>query len=226
MTIRRYGFARITEAVCTGFFAGFLYMIFDNFGPMVGWWIWDNSDPTTRPYINNVPLTSYAWMFLFTSAFTFINRKISWDWVEQDKSKLKIAIAHIFQPVLTIFFGVLLFIPYNLFAKTSPLYNILPWEANVQVATLVYLIMFSLAGWLFLIKWRKPKYKRDPLLMAFPFLYLTGFAYLYISKFHMFLNATRGGLNEDGLATGNLIVVMIALIVSAMILFLSHPVPK
>jgi hypothetical protein len=226
MTIRRYGFSQITEAVCTGFFAGFMYMIFDNFGPMVGWWIWDTSDPTTLPYISNVPLTSYAWMFLFTSAFTFINRTISWDWVEQKKSRLKLTIAHVFQPVVTIIFGVLLFIPHNLFAQSSPPYDMLPWEANIQVASLLYIILFSLAGWLFLMKWRKPKYERDPLLMAFPFLYLTGFAYLYISKFHLFLNLTREGFNEEGLALGNLMVVIFALIISTMILLLSHPVPK
>jgi hypothetical protein len=226
MTIRRYGFSRFTEAVCTGFFAGFLYMIFDNFGPMIGWWIWDTSDPTTLPYISNVPLTSYAWMFLFTSAFTFINRKISWDWVEQNKSKRKIIIAHIFQPIVTIFIGVLLFIPHNLFAKSSPPYDMLPWEANVELATLLHIIMFSLVGWLFLMKWRKPKHERDSLLMVFPFLYLTGFAYMYISKFHLFLNVTKEGLNDDGLAVGNLMVVIIALIVSAMILFLSNLVPK
>ncbi|MCF8465019.1 MAG: hypothetical protein K9G41_09265 [Flavobacteriales bacterium] len=62
ITIRRYDFPRYTEAISTGFFAGFMYMIFDNFGPMVGWWIWDTSDPTTFPYISSVPLTSYAWM--------------------------------------------------------------------------------------------------------------------------------------------------------------------
>lgn len=226
MTIRRYNFSRTVEAICTGFFAGFVYMIFDNFGPMAGWWIWDTSDPTTFPYISSVPLTSYAWMFLFTSAFTFINRTISWDWVEQGKSKVKIAVAQLVQPVVTIFFGVLLFIPHNLFAKTGPPYDMLPWEANIEMATLTHLLLFSLAAWLFLIKWRKPKQDRDLLLMVFPFIYLAGLAYMFISKFYQFFNVTEDGLNNDGLAVGNLIVVILALIVSATILLLSHPVPK
>jgi hypothetical protein len=224
MTIKRYDFSRFTEAVCTGFFAGFMYMIFDNFGPMVGWWIWDTSDPTTFPYISSVPLTSYAWMFLFTSAFTFINRTISWDWVARGESKLKIAIAQILQPVVTIFTGVLLFIPHNLFAKTSPPYDMLPWNTNVQMATLLYLTMFSLVGWLFLMQWRKPTYERDALLMVFPYLYLIGFAYMYIAKFQLYFTVTQEGLNKEGLAMGNLLVVVIALIVSASITLLSHPV--
>lgn len=224
MTIRRYDFPRYTEAVCTGLLAGLMYMIFDNFGPMVGWWIWDTSDPTTFPYISNVPLTSYAWMFLFTSAFTFINRKISWEWVEQGKSKVKIAIAQIVQPIVTVFCGVMLFIPHNLFAKSSPPYDMLPWEANVQMASLLYLTMFSLVGWLFIMKWRKPKYGRDALLMVFPSVYLIGFAYMYIAKFQLFFNVAPEALNQQGLALGNLVVVMLALFTSSATIVLSHPI--
>lgn len=226
MTIRRYDFSRITESLCTGFLAASLYMIFDNFGPMVGWWIWDTTDPSTYPYISNVPLTSYAWVFFFSSAFAFINRTISWDWVERGKSKLKIAIAQAFQPVATILLGVLLYLPYNLFAKSSPPYDMLPWNANAEIATLLYLIMFSLVGWLFLMKWRKPKYERDVLLMVFPYVYLTGFVYMYIAKFHLFFTVTKEGLSHEGLAMGNLIAVIIALLVSATIILLSHPIPN
>lgn len=226
MTIKRYDFPRYTEAIFTGFFAGFMYMIFDNLGPMVGWWIWDTSDPTTFPYISSVPLTSYAWMLLFTSAFTFINRKISWDWVGQGASTLKLAVAQIVQPIVTVFCGVMLFIPHNLFGKTSPPYDMLPWDANVQMATLLYLTIFSLVGWLFLMKWRKPKYERDALLMVFPYIYLAGLAYMYIAKFHLYFNASQEGLNQQGFAMSNLFVVVLALVITSAIVLLSHPVPE
>jgi hypothetical protein len=226
MTIKRYDFSRLTESILSGFLSGFLYMIFDNFGPMVGWWIWDITDPTTFPYVSSVPLTSYAWMFLFTTAFTFINRAICWNWVEKGVSKFKIALAIIFMPIATVFCGVILFIPQNLFAKSSPPYQMLiPWEDNVQMAALVYVVMFTSAGWLFLMKWRKPKYKRDSLLMAFPFIYLTAFAYMYISKFHLFFNVTEQGLSQ-GLVVGNIFAIIFALIISSLIILKSHPVPK
>ena len=225
MTIRRYEFPRFTEAILTGFFGGFIYMIFDNFGPMAGWWIWDTSDLTTLPYVSNVPLTSYAWFFLFTSVFTYINATISWAWVERGESKIKISVAHILQPVATVFFGALLFIPHNLFAKSSPPYDMLPWDANVGMAALLYAIMFAMAAWLFITKWRKPKFERDALLMVFPFLYIAAFAYMYIAKFHLFLNGSEEVLS-DGLAVGNLPVVIIALVVAGTIVLLSHPVPK
>ncbi|MFT4969540.1 MAG: hypothetical protein ACI9O4_001288 [Chitinophagales bacterium] len=225
MTIRRYDFSRVVEALSTGFFIAFLYMIFDNLGPMLGWWIWDTTDPTTFPYVSSVPLTSYAWMFLFTSAFTYINSKISWDWIASDESKWKIILAHVVQPIITIFMGVLLFIPRNLFARNTPPWDLLPWDTNPEMGAFVYLIMFSLGGWLFLIKWRKPQVERDVLLMIFPFIYLTGLAYIFIAKFHLFFIVTSEGLSQ-GLAVGNLLVVVLALIVSATILLLSHPVPK
>ncbi len=225
MTIRRYEFSKLTEAIFTGFFGGFIYMIFDNFGPMVGWWIWDTSDLTTLPYVSNVPLTSYAWFFLFTSGFTYINRTISWEWVARGDSKLKIAIAHIFQPIVTVFVGALLFIPHNLFAQSSPPYDMLPWDTNVEMAALLYALIFGATGWLFLMKWRKPKVERDSLLMAFPFIYLVGFAYMYISKFHLFFTTTAEGLS-NGLAVSNLPVVIFALILATAIVLLSHPLPE
>lgn len=225
MLIRRYHFSKLTEAISTGFFGGFLYMIFDNYGPMASWWIWDTSDLTTLPYVSSVPLTSYAWFFLFTSMFTYINSIISWDWVAKGESKLKIGIAQALQPIATVFFGALLFIPHNLFAKSSPPYDMLPWDANVEMAALIHVILFSAAGWLFLTKWRKPTQERDTLLMAFPFIYLTGFAYMYIAKFSRFFIVTEEGLSQ-GFAVGNLLVVIFATIIAATIVLLSHPVPK
>lgn len=226
MTIRRYGFSKLNEAIFSGILSGMLYMIFDNFGPMVGWWIWDTSDPTTFPYIGSVPLTSYAWMFLFSSSFTFINSTFSWDWVAQGKSTWKLVLAQLLQPLATIFLGVLLFIPHNLFAQSSPPYDMLPWDADVKMAALLYALMFGSVCWQFLMKWRKPQQERDALLMAFPFIYLMAFVYMYISKFQLFISARPEGLTQDGLVLGNLIVVVFALIVSATILLLSHPVPK
>jgi hypothetical protein len=223
MTIRRYDFPKLMEAIFTGFFGGLLYMVFDNMGPMVGWWIWDTSDLTTLPYVSSVPLTSYAWFFLFTSAFTYINSTISWDWIASGKSKLKIAMAHLIQPVLTVFVGALLFIPHNLFAKSSPPYDMIPWDANIEMAALIHVVLYSGAGWFFLMKWRKPKYDRDSLLMVFPFIYLTGLSYIIIAKFTLFFAVTSEGLS-NGLAVGNLPVMLIALVVSATIVLLSHPV--
>lgn len=223
MMVRRYAFKPLTEAICTGFFGGLMYLIFDNLGPMLGWWIWDRSAPTTFPYLSSVPLTSYVWYFLFTAVFTLINRYISWEWVDQGASKIKLGLAHIFQPVLTVFFGSLCFIPYNLFAQSSPPYDLLPWPPNLEMAALVHMILFALAGWLFLMKWRAPAVEnRDWLLMVFPFLYLTTIAFIYIAKFDLFFQVTSEGL-IDGLGAGNLFAAILALVLSASLIILTHP---
>jgi hypothetical protein len=222
MTIKRYDFAPLTEAVCTGFFAGFMYLIFDNLGPMLGWWIWDTSDVTTWPYVDSVPLTSYHWFFTFTIAFSLINRIISWNWLEKATGTGKMVIAHALQPVGTILLGTLFFFPYNLFSKSTPPYNMLPWDANFELAAFVHVVTFSLAGWHFLMQWRKPAHDRDALLMVFPFLYLAGHAYMYIAKMDLFFTLDVEKMT-NGFAVGNLMAVMLALVGCSAIVLLSHP---
>lgn len=221
MTIKRYNFTPLVEAICVGFFSGFLYLIFDNLGPMLGWWIWDTSDATTWPYVDSVPLTSYHWFFTFTIAFSLINRMISWNWLEKNVSKIKIFIAHLLQPIATILLGSLFFIPYNLFSKSAPPYDMLPWAANLEIAALVHVLSFSAAGWLFLMHWKKPIEDRDTLLMVFPFLYLVGHAYMYIAKIDLFftLDVTK---MTNGVAVGNLLAVVLAMIACTWIVVVSH----
>lgn len=217
MTIKRYDFTPVKEAICIGFFAGLMYLIFDNTGPILGWWIWDRNDATTLPYISSVPLTSYHWFFTFTIAFSFINR-----WVlSLNGQKGKQIAAIIAQPTLTILLGSLIFIPYNLFGKGMPPYDMLPWDKSLSLATMVHVLSFSAAGWLFLINWRKPKYERDTLLMVFPFLYLVGHVYFNIYAYDKnFASDSLGMVNE--FAAGNLVAVIIATVLSATILLLTH----
>lgn len=221
MTIRRYNFAPLTEAICVGFYSGFMYLIFDNMGPMMNWWIWDTADPTTWPYISSVPLTSYHWFFTFTIAFSLINRYISWE-LPKTAGIGKLVGAHVMQPVATILFGSLLFIPYNLFGQGMPPYDMLPWDQNLEMAAFVHVLTFSLAGLLFLLQWRRPVEERDTLLMIFPLMYLAGHAYMYVIKFNSFFSVTPEGL-INGVAAGNLIASIFAIVAISIIVILTHP---
>lgn len=221
MNIRRYEFSPAVEAVSVGFFASFMYLIFDNLGPMMGWWIWDRNDPSTWPYISGVPLTSYHWFFTFTTAFAFINRYISWELPKKQASKGKMISWHVSQPVLTILAGTLLFIPYNLFGQGIPPYDSLPWERSMHLAALVHVLGFSLAGWVFFNCWRKPAMARDKLLLAFPFIFLAGHAFMYCIAFERYLMAdSKGMINE--LAVSNLPAVIFALVAISIITVLGH----
>ncbi len=213
MTIRRYEFSAIVEALCVGFYGGLTYLIFDNFGPLLGWWIWDTSDPTTLPYLNSVPVTSYHWFFLFTGTFAFLSRIICWDWVAKGKSKGLVAAGFVALPILTCVVGGVLFVPYNLFARNGML----------EFAGAFHAAVFATTGLVFLFQYRKPRAGRDKLLMIFPLTYLVGHVYLYIAKFDLFFSIDTNGLSQDGLAAGNLIAAIVAAICSMAILLATHP---
>ncbi|MEM8594142.1 MAG: hypothetical protein AAGF06_04915 [Pseudomonadota bacterium] len=220
MMVRRYDFPPMVEAICTGLFTATLYMIFDNIGPVLGWWVWDLNNPTTLPYLDGVPLTSYHWIFMFTAVFALLNRFISWEWLEHGASKLKLTLSVLLQPVLTVFIGSLVFIPYNLFAQSSPPYDMLPWAVNLKLASLIHALFFGFAMWLFVSQWRKPIGQRDNLLMTFPFIFIVGHAFVYFSKIDLFMHTDlQGKAVENGLQTGNLMVAILAIVAaSAMVL--------
>ncbi|HEY9035292.1 MAG TPA: hypothetical protein VIM96_01115 [Pseudomonadales bacterium] len=216
MTIRRYEFRPLTEAISVGFFGGLTYMVFDNLGPMLGWWIWDRTDPTTWPYVNSVPLTSYHWFFLFTGSFALIARKVCWDWVREKKSALQINLGLLTIPFTTCLVGGLLFVPYNIFA----------YNGMLKVAAFVHVLTFSAAALVFLFAWKRPAVPRDKLLMIYPLAFLAGHLYIYMAKFDLFFSVTPDGLSAEGLAAGNLMGVLVAMIVSGAIVLMSHPVER
>ncbi len=217
MTIRRYQFTPLTEAVSVGFYSGILYMVFDNLGPTLNWWIWDRNNPFSQPLLNNVPLTSYHWLFLFNGALAFWLRKFAWDAVEQGRRR-KAVIGIALTPVLTILLGSLLFIPYDLF--------VFVFKDMIHVSAMIHAVSFFLAGYWFLAHYRKPALPRDNLLMFFPVLWIIGLLYIYIAKYDKLWAVTTDGLNADGLAVGNLLVVVVAMMIGMAITLLSHPVPE
>ncbi len=213
MTMRRYEFSRGVEAVSIGFYAGLMYMIFDNLGPMLNWWIWDRSDPTNLPFLNAVPITSYFWLFAWTAVFAFMNRIVCWDWVEQRKSPRQIGAGVALFPLVTCVVGIVIFIPLNVLAAGG----LHPW-----IATL-YAVSFGLAGLIFVLHFRWPRAPRDPLLMLFPFVWVVGHLYIYIAKFDIYFSVDPNGFSAEGLAVGNLIVAVVAMIASMAITLSSHP---
>jgi hypothetical protein len=213
MTIRRYEFSRTVETISTAFYAGILYMIFDNMGPMLNWWIWDRADPTTWPYLDAVPVTSYFWWFSFTGAFALVSRIVCWDWVEQHKSPKLIGAGVALIPILVCVAGAALFVPYNM----------LSYNGMIPQAATIYAVVFGLSGLTFVLNFRKPSVPRDRLLMIFPLVYLVGLLFIYVAKFDLYFSVDANGLSAEGLAVGNLIVAVVAIVGSMAITLLSHP---
>lgn len=202
MTLRRFQFAPLTEAVCTAFFTGMLYMIFDNLGPTLNWWTWNREVIYNQPFLNTVPLTSYAWMFLFSGAIAYGLRLFAWDAVAAGHlRKARIGVACL--PLFTIGLGVLLFIPYDVF--------LFGFENTLPVAVLIHALSFFFSAYWFVLHYQRPALPRDPLLMFFPLLWVVGLLYLYIAKLSQLW------------AEVNWLVVIAAFIISTTVIFLSHP---
>ena len=224
MTVRRYDFSPIMEAAAVGFFGGLMYLIFDNMGPQVGWWIWDRTEASNLPFVSSVPLTSYGWYFLYTGSFAWLSRKICWDRVAGNRNSRMTLAGVALLPVFTIILGTILFMPYSILAKNVPPWNLMDYRPSMGWASAVHIFSFAAAGLAFVLNYRRPRMKRDRLLMVFPLTYLTGMSYLYVAKYHLFLGATSDGLTSGGLAVGNLVAGILAIVACTAIVLVSHPV--
>ena len=83
--------------------------------------------------------------------------------------------------------------------------------------------MPQVTGLVFVLNFRRPRVPRDRLLMVFPLVYVVGLLYIYIAKFEIYFSVAADGLSAEGLAVGNLIVAVVAIIATTTIILLSHP---
>jgi hypothetical protein len=206
MTVRRFGFTPKVEAVSVGFYSAVTYLIFDNLGPLLGWWTWDRTSDFNKPFLDSVPLTSYQWFFLFTSAFAYVARRLFWDRSGRGREVLAV-------PLLTYLLGALVFVPFNVLIANH-------WYA---LDAFVYATVFTAAGFTFLLNLRRVHLPRDPLLMAFPLIWVVGLLYLYVATYHLTLGATADGLNAHGRPVGNLVAVVVAMVASVAMTLAAHP---
>jgi hypothetical protein len=116
-------------------------------------------------------------------------------------------------PILVCVAGAALFVPYN----------ILAYNGMIPQAASLYALVLGLSGLTFVLNFRKPRVPRDRLLMIFPLVYLVGLLFIYIAKFDIYFAVDADGLSAEGLAVGNLIVAVVAIVGSMAITLLSHP---
>lgn len=206
MTVRRFGLTPKVEAISVGFYSGVTYLIFDNLGPMLGWWTWDRTSDFNKPFLDSVPLTSYQWFFLFTAAFAYVARRLFWDRTGRTWEVLAV-------PPLTYLLGALVFIPFNVVIA-------LKWY---DLDAFVYASVFTAAGFTFLLNLRRVRLPRDPLLMAFPLLWVVGLFYLYVATYHETFGTTADGMNPQGRPVGNLVAVVVAMVASVAMTLAAHP---
>jgi hypothetical protein len=204
MTVRRFGFSPRVEAVSVGFYGGVTYLVFDNLGPLLGWWTWDHGAELNQPFLSSVPLTSYQWFFLFSAAFALVARRVCWDRYD-GRSPRRTWLEVLAIPVLTYALGALVFIPFNVLVAQH-------WYA---ADAFVYAVVFTAAGFAFLLSLRRVRAPRDPLLMAFPLLWVVGLLEIYVATADRPVAAGTGP---------NAYAVVTAMVVSVAITLTAHPV--
>lgn len=213
MTMRRYDFPPAGEAVAVAFYSGILYMIFDNLGPALNWWVWDRRHPASQPLLANVPLTSYHWIFLFNGALAFSLRKLVWDVLERGQMQ-RARLGMLDLPLLTIALGSLLFVPYNLFVFAFP--------GMLAVSALIHATAFFLAGFWFVVRYRRPQAPPDALLLFFPLLWIFGQLFICAAKNDALWASGPDGLNAMGMAAGNPWAIGAGMIVGLAMTLASH----
>lgn len=216
MTMRRYALGTYSAAIGTGLFAGLSYLIFDNLGPLLGWWVWDRNSPASLPMLDSVPLTSYHWMFVFTIAFAFIAQRFFWS--KPANSAGSLALKLISTPVLTCILGTLLFAPYN----------ILAYAIGLSSAAFFHALVFGAAALLFILNFQSPQEARDRLLMSIPLIWVIGHLFFYIAKWHLFWQigtdgASQAGNYTQGLYASNLMAACAGMLAAFTITVLAHP---
>ncbi len=142
-----------------------------------------------------------------------MSRIVCWDWVEQGKSPKLIGAGVAAIPVLVCVAGAALFVPYNMLA----------YNGMIPQAASMYAVVLGLSGLTFVLNFRKPSVPRDRLLMIFPLVYLVGHLFIYVAKFEIYFSVDANGLSAEGLAVGNLIVAVLAIIATTTITLVSHP---
>jgi hypothetical protein len=207
MTVRRFGFSPAVEAVSVGFYGGVTYLVFDNLGPLLGWWTWDHDAELNQPFLSSVPLTSYQWFFLFTAAFAVVARRVCWDRYD-GRSTRRTWLEVLLIPVLTYALGALVFVPFNVLVAQH-------WYAADAFA---YAAVLSAAGLAFLLSLRRVREPRDPLLMAFPLLWVAGLLCVYVATYDRTADAPAG-------TVGNLFAVVAAMVASVAMTLIAHPLP-
>lgn len=230
MTIERFKihllpYGRFIEAVIIGFASQMPYLLYDNIGPQMHWWIWDPDHVTLAPFWEAVPATSYHWIFGFTICFAWLCRVCIWDnAIKWRDSNTKLLGAAVFVAVFTSVLGSIGFTPFNYlgygfkaFDWDQPYgYKMYDWATFLLVAYL-----FGSAYLYFLTPKVHPK-KPDLQLMIFPVLWCSLYIILYAHSFSQLYTVQADGITTYGTPIGNWIIVLVGMHMSLSILAKSH----
>lgn len=230
MTIERFKiyllpYGRIIEAIIIGWASQMMYLLYDNIGPQMHWWIWNPGDVTLLPLWEAVPATSYHWIYGFTIGFAWLARVMIWDnAIKWKNSNWKFWASAVFIAVVTNIIGSLIFGPYNYLAYGYKAFDVdIPYGMQEYgwASFLLAVYLFAGAYLYFLTPKVHPK-KPDLQLMIFPVLWVSIYIGLYAHSFSELYSIKPDGITSYGTPIGNWIIVLVGMHMSASILGKSH----
>ena len=112
MTARRLQRGLVPEALAAGLLMVAMDAPFDILGAHQGWWVWSASDPNVAYRWHDVPVTSYYWHLAFGGILAGLTRAFG-RFGGDVKRSYRIALLGLPISALTIFLGVLAFLPFH-----------------------------------------------------------------------------------------------------------------
>ena len=230
MTIERFKiyllpYGRIIEAIIIGWASQMMYLLYDNIGPQMHWWIWNPGDVTLEPLWEAVPATSYHWIFGFTVGFAWLARVLIWDnAIKWKDSNWKFWGAAAFIAVFTNVIGSLIFGPYNYLAYGYKAFDVdIPYGMQEYGWASFLLVVYLFAGaYLYFLTPKVHPKKPDLQLMIFPVLWCSIYLALYAHSFSELYSIKPDGVTSYGTPIGNWVIVLIGMHMSFSILGKSH----
>ncbi len=113
ITARRLRTGIVAQMLLAGLFIVAMDMPFDILGPTQGWWIWSASDPNMAFRWHDVPVTSYYWHLAWGGLLAGVTRVFS-RYAGDAQKPWRIALLALPLSLLTIFLGLLSFLPFHL----------------------------------------------------------------------------------------------------------------
>jgi len=197
---------RLQEACCMGFAAQMFYIPFDNLGPMLHWWIWDQASISLQPFWYSVPSTSYLWMLTLSMSFYLAARWLLWD--RSPGHPRGWLYATLAVGLLTNVGSIALQAPVSILGQV--------FEQYFLAGTVVMLMMLTNA----LVYWfcaRRPGQALERELLIFPTTWFAFFVVLYAYYCGEILAAYSQGSSTLGTPPGNYALVALALVMVALV---------
>ncbi len=203
-------------SVAVAFVCQVFYEIFDQLGPQLQWWAWnDANQDVNHPSLASVPMNS---MVLFASVsfgvMTFLIVKLVGSKQRRGWSLIwRIALAGVLAPPAMSLFG----IPSSIFGGDTPNVTAQAWVLGIELG-----LIWIAGAWILFTQLRSHEGEpMTPFARIYPAAWIVVFAGLWLASLPAFLDA-KDGITSDGTPIGSGLYTILCFVGAAGILYVLH----